>query len=303
MALGQRGYSVALAEGTRELGGRVLRESALPGLAEWIRVVDYRIGQLEKLPNVEVYRESLLDAEQILEFGSDHVVLAAGSSWRRTGEGHWHTSPIEGAESARIYTPDDLMTGNIPKGPVLLFDDDHYYMGGLLAEKLRALEIDVTLVTPESKASLYTENTEEHPRIQARLIEIGVELELNTGLDSLSDGYASLACAYTEETREIKADEIVLVTSREPNDGLYRTLSRKISITRIGDCLGSEHHRGSRLLWTSICTRVRRTSAYQRTVQERTGWPLLEMGRPVHPRRSSRQERDPQQRLENGRLK
>ncbi len=37
-ALGQRGYSVALAERTRELGGRVSREAGLPGLAEWSRV-------------------------------------------------------------------------------------------------------------------------------------------------------------------------------------------------------------------------------------------------------------------------
>ena len=79
VALGKRGYDVALAEATRELGGRVLKEATLPGLAEWIRVVDYRVGQLSRLPNVETFRESILDAEQILEFGSDHVVLATGS--------------------------------------------------------------------------------------------------------------------------------------------------------------------------------------------------------------------------------
>jgi NADH:flavin oxidoreductases, Old Yellow Enzyme family len=42
MALGKRGYEVVLAEAGRELGGRVLREARLPGLAAWIRVVDYR---------------------------------------------------------------------------------------------------------------------------------------------------------------------------------------------------------------------------------------------------------------------
>jgi len=34
-ALGQRGYAVTLAERTRALGGRVSRETSLPGLAEW----------------------------------------------------------------------------------------------------------------------------------------------------------------------------------------------------------------------------------------------------------------------------
>ncbi len=41
-ALGQRGYEVTLLDARKELGGRVLRESALPGLNEWRRVVDWR---------------------------------------------------------------------------------------------------------------------------------------------------------------------------------------------------------------------------------------------------------------------
>ena len=55
-AFGQRGYEVMLAEATEQLGGRVLKESALPGLAEWRRVRDWRVGQIEPMPNVSVYR-------------------------------------------------------------------------------------------------------------------------------------------------------------------------------------------------------------------------------------------------------
>ena len=57
-ALGKRGYAVTLAEATRELGGRVSREARLPGLAAWIRVVDYRRAQLDHLANVEQALES-----------------------------------------------------------------------------------------------------------------------------------------------------------------------------------------------------------------------------------------------------
>ena len=87
VALGRRGYEVTLAEAGTQLGGRVLRESALPGLAEWSRVADWRIGQLNKLPNVEVFLDSELDAAQILEFGADRVALATGSKWRPEGIG------------------------------------------------------------------------------------------------------------------------------------------------------------------------------------------------------------------------
>ena len=48
-ALGKRGYAVALAEGASELGGRVTRESKLPGLSSWARVRDYRLGQLQRM--------------------------------------------------------------------------------------------------------------------------------------------------------------------------------------------------------------------------------------------------------------
>ena len=95
-ALGQRGYTVTLAERTRELGGRVSREASLPGLAEWARVRDWRVEQLRKLDNVSVFRESDLDADQIVEFGADRVALAVGSDWRRDGVGRRHALPIEG---------------------------------------------------------------------------------------------------------------------------------------------------------------------------------------------------------------
>ena len=49
-ALAQRGLDVTLAESGREWGGRVSRESRLPGLATWARVRDWRVGAVEDLP-------------------------------------------------------------------------------------------------------------------------------------------------------------------------------------------------------------------------------------------------------------
>jgi dimethylamine/trimethylamine dehydrogenase len=48
-ALGQRGAEVILAEADATLGGRVSREARLPGLAEWARVRDWRIGQIQRM--------------------------------------------------------------------------------------------------------------------------------------------------------------------------------------------------------------------------------------------------------------
>jgi len=236
-ALGQRGYAVSLAERTRALGGRVSREAGLPGLAEWSRVKDWRVGQIEKLDNVEVYLESEIQVDQILEFGADRVVLATGSDWRRDGVGRRHAKPIAGWQTASILTPDDIMDGTLPEGPILIFDDDHYYMGGVLAEKLAVAGRQVTLVTPESVASAWTINTVERDRIHARLMGLGVRIETNTILVELAGEKVVLACAFTGETHSQKAAHVIMVTARDARDRLYYELEDRIDITRIGDCL------------------------------------------------------------------
>ena len=135
--LGHRNYVVALLERERELGGRVRLESRLPGLSAWIRVVDYREHQLNNLDNVEVYHQSPVIVDDVLEFGFPHVVVATGATWRRDGVGRWNHQPIPIPDSADVLTPDDILSGTRPAGNrVLIFDDDHYYLGGVIAELL-----------------------------------------------------------------------------------------------------------------------------------------------------------------------
>ena len=139
----KKGYKVVLVEASVKLSGRGSRENRLPGLAEWARVRDHRILLLEKMENVAIYHGSELSAKDILEFsaedkfGFSHVFLAAGAIWLREGLGREHREPIPGLEQMLILTPDDLMDGIPVNGKVLIFDENHYYMGGVLAEKLR----------------------------------------------------------------------------------------------------------------------------------------------------------------------
>jgi len=247
-ALGQRGYAVTLAEATEDLGGRVSAESRLPGLASWGRVRDYRITQINKLPNVEVYRASRLTAPDVLGFGFPRIALATGARWRRDGVGRQHYKPIPGHDQARVLTPDDVMagTGAGATGPVVIFDDDHYYMGGVLAEKLRNDGHEVTLATPAADVSHWTHNTMEQHRIQTRLLECGVAIAPHRDLIAMDKNSVTLACVFTGKSEQLPAASVVLVTAREPEDGLYRDLvadPRALSdtgiesVTRIGDCL------------------------------------------------------------------
>lgn len=240
--LGLRGYQVALAEGSRELGGRVARECKLPGLSAWGRVLDYRQQAISTMSNVEVFMESPFEAEDVIEFGFDHVAVATGSSWRRDGVARWHTHPIEIAEQADVLTPDDLIAGRRPSGKrVVIFDDDHYYMAGVLAEMLAGEGFDTCVVTPASQVSPWTVNTMEVIKIQRRLIEKGLELRVNTTINAITPSSVVTECAYTGAAGELAADSVVLVTARLPEDALYVELAqaqadgRLSSVRGIGD--------------------------------------------------------------------
>ncbi len=237
MSLGKRGYNVTVAEARRDLGGRVTLECALPGLASWARVRDYRLNQIGKLSNVEIYRESVVDEAQILEFSADQVVIATGAKWRRDGIGRWYETPIPGWDNPSVITPDDIMAGLMPSGPVVVYDDDHYYMGGVIAEALRRADLDVTLVTPANEVSTWTTHTEEQHRIQKKILNLGIVLETGTTLASVADGLVVLESIYTGQTREIEAPTVVMVSSRAPQDDLYYALVERTAIQRVGDCL------------------------------------------------------------------
>jgi dimethylamine/trimethylamine dehydrogenase len=225
MSLGKRGYDVVLAEATRSLGGRVEREARLPGLAAWIRVVDYRKSQIDRLGNVEIALESTLTADEILTYDFDHVAVATGCAWRRDGVGRWHPEALALAPGVTVLTPDDILAGTRPGGTeVVIFDDDHYYIGGVLAELLVNEGHAVTLVTPASRVSEWSVNTMEQHRIQRRLIELGVTISTSTSLVSAGAGAARVACTYTDTERELPCDTLVLVTARLPEETLFTDL-------------------------------------------------------------------------------
>ncbi|MBP7687364.1 MAG: NAD(P)-binding protein, partial [Thermoflexales bacterium] len=132
-ALGQRGYRVAVIEARRELGGRVTQESQLPGLSEWRRVVDWRLTQVQKMPQITVFPGSPMQAADVLDSGYAHIIIATGATWRHDGVGRHRWRPIPGADRSHVFTPDDIFAGRLPTDRVVVYDNDHFYLGGVIA--------------------------------------------------------------------------------------------------------------------------------------------------------------------------
>jgi dimethylamine/trimethylamine dehydrogenase len=238
-ALGQRGYHVILTEAKREAGGRVALESALPNLIEWRRVMDWRLTQINKIENIYFYPSSPMTAKDILEAGAPHVILATGANWRRDGVGRYLSQPIPG--DAKIFTPDDLMNGKLPSGKVLIYDDDHYYMGSVLAELLAENGCEVTLLTPAPSISYWTQFTLEQNRIHKRLQALNVTLLPSHFVASLHTTTATVTNVQTATESVLPCDAVVLITDRLPNDALYHELKPALdegklkSLRLIGD--------------------------------------------------------------------
>ena len=244
-ALGQRGYPVTLAEAQTSAGGRVTRESSLPGLAAWARVRDWRLGRIQQMANVEVYLDNKLTAHDILALDYQHVVLATGAHWRNDGVGVENWQPIAGADQSHVVTPEAVFAGTNLTGPVVVFDDDRYYMGALIAEQLKLAGHEVTLITPTPEVSPWTHNTLEQHRVQSHILELGIEVITSHNITRIDSDQVQTSCIYTERPGTIAATSVVLVTSRTPNNALYLALTEDSgrltnagikSVTAIGDC-------------------------------------------------------------------
>ncbi|MCG5486252.1 MAG: NAD(P)-binding protein [Sinorhizobium meliloti] len=249
-ALAQRGVDVMLAEGGGEWGGRVARECRLPGLATWGRVRDWRIGQLSTRVNAELYLHSRLSAADILQYGIPHVAIATGASWRTDGVGRTHRVPLDFLSKGILVSPDAILSGGaeaVPAdGPVIVFDDDCFYMGSVLAELLARRGRTVTFITPESQASPWSRNTLEQARTQKRLIDLGVEIVTAMALAGRTKDQLELSCVYSGRTRPVDCATLVPVTARLPDETLWLELKAREdewadagikTVTRLGDCL------------------------------------------------------------------
>lgn len=225
MQLARRGYDVTLAEARNELGGRVQREGALTGLAAWRRVADNRLHDLRQRANVSIYAQSRLSAGDVAELGLHHVFVATGATWRRDGVGRTSSTEIPLDNRMPVLTPDDIMDGaQPPTGPVVIYDDEQAYMGGVLAMQLAEAGREVTLITPAPIVSPWTAMTLEQTRIQSGLVALGVTIETGRALTRVNAGACITHGVYGEVEQSIPCGSVIMVTSRQRETGLYDDL-------------------------------------------------------------------------------
>jgi len=254
MILGKRGMRrVHLVEVQADMGGSMRWIPELPGLGEWARIVNYRKIQLDKLKNVEFIPSMKLSAKDVAEYGAEIVVVATGSYWATDGLNGASHATIPGADASLAWqaTPDQLMgEGKQLDGEhVVVFDNDGYFMGVSISEKLALEGKKVVLMTPMGVVAPYMHFTLEAPNQHRRLHKLGVEIVPYHLPTRIEEGTVVASHVYDEDGHEhsFPADGVVLISQRRSNEALFRELKDGIGLEqlkaegvgalyRIGDC-------------------------------------------------------------------
>ena len=202
-----------------------------------------------------------------MEFGADRVVLATGATWRRSGVGRSHIAPIPGHEG--------------PTRALRRRRDGRRAAVGWTRGRLRRRRVttsapwwtsalasagaEVTIVTPIPAVAGWSYNTDEQILTQMRLMREGVKIEIANGPGRRSARRAPRSAVSSPISRagDSSRTNVVLVTSREPNDALYRRAQRAgryrpdRRLQRSGDHRGRRHGRAP-LRALDGCARARR---------------------------------------------
>ncbi|URK85921.1 FAD-dependent oxidoreductase (plasmid) [Rhizobium sp. RCAM05350] len=257
LTLGRAGHEVTLADAGRTFGGRLTFEKTLPGLSAWNRVAEYRLGRLNEMTNISMYLESPLGVDEIIDLAPDHVVVATGARWTNMLYSTLEI-PVGKLEHANVFTPDDVAAGRLPEGPVLVFDFDNYYMGGVLTEHLAAQGIEVSYVTPAGQASAWTIMTNELPLVHKALAKRNVPVTTLHMVTAFDGETATLTHLFNGEQIRIDCRSVLIVGMRVPRNELHEALLARSedvtaagirSVERIGDVLAPRRHNPCRPQW------------------------------------------------------
>ncbi len=246
LCLSKRGFDVQLFEAREMFGGRAWDEAKLPGLQEWRFIYEDRLNLLVKSSNVELNHTTPITVDDIIDSDVEHVVFATGAKWLKNGLSR-NGNPMPQIDStSEILTVDDIYMGHQPGQTVCIYDDDNYYLGGVIAELLvERYQCEVTLVTPATVASCWTFMTMEQFFVQKKLLQMGVKIVTQKQLKRISNQCMHISCIYTDTQTQLDADSFILITARKPNDKLFQLLLEHQSIHELNfksmECIGDAY--------------------------------------------------------------
>jgi thioredoxin reductase len=230
---------VTLVERGERLGGQTLLAAQLPRRHKFGFIARDLESQLRKA-GVDIRLNTALDAEAIVAWGADGVILATGSTPLKTA--FTSTRPavdrVPGTEQDNVLSVVEVLQAPERVGKrVVLFDEDggRYALG--TAEFLLDRGHEVHLVSRFTALAPNLALTLDLPVNYRHVFAKGLRYTINSWVRRIDGSRAQLLNLFTDQDSEVlEADSFVIAAGHQPNDGLYRQLEGRIArLYCIGD--------------------------------------------------------------------
>ena len=237
-ASAERGHRVTLMEAGPELGGAFRLAGLQPRRAQILDLIAWYGRQLEKL-QVDVRLNIFAEADEIVAFGADNIILATGSLPPETGfqRAFPHRETLPGLENGRVHSAEAVMGREARPGKhVIVLDEGGTWKGCGTAWKLALEGHKVTMVTPDPLVGKELQRTAADFPLRKTLANLGVRFITESAIDAWDGKAATIASCLTGEKERMEADDIVFATVNRANDSLASELAaRGITFRAIGD--------------------------------------------------------------------
>jgi hypothetical protein len=213
----------------------------LPHRGRWSHLIEDLAGALDRL-RVDVRLNTPVTASAVRDFGADVTVIATGATWDASGRSVHRPDRDAIPRTAGSHVIDPVSAIRAPEscGPrVVIVDDLGTYLALGLAEQLALTRTEVTLISPHAQIGhrLGPLMTADLGWAHPRLVAAGVEILTSSSIERIEPGRVAVT-SDGATAGELAADTVIVITRREPDDGLYCELrDAGVAVLRIGDCV------------------------------------------------------------------
>ena len=234
----ERGHVVTLAEALGDLGGQFRLAGIAPRRGQITELIGWYLRQFETL-GVDVQYFTPMDADDIVEFGADAVVLATGSLPDAAARQRWlpEAEQLPGLEHGRVFACEDVFREQVELGrAVIVIDEGGNWRGTGTAWHLADKGHAVTIVTPDPMIGKELTRTTSDFQIRAALKKLGVRFMLESVVAQWHGDRAEIRCLLDGGSEEIEAAAIVTATTnRVDNDTELTLAAAGVELHVIGD--------------------------------------------------------------------
>lgn len=237
-----RGHKVVVYEKSTVSGGLALTAAKLPGRENIRAIVQWLSGEVKRA-GVEIrYGLEVTPDPEVVKFvleeeKPDAVVIATGSSPIRTGFQPYTMNEVKGWSESIVCTDEDILEGRVKPGARSIVADTLGFIEAPgVAEYVTKRGSEVEIVTPLENVGLELDLYNHLEHVMPRLFSSGVKISPYTWVKKVEGRHVTLYNIFLESsTRTVEVDNLIMITGRMQNDGLYDVFHGKVEAHLIGD--------------------------------------------------------------------